>query len=247
MKIAGIIPARWASTRFPGKPLAKIKGKTMIHRVYGQCLKCQQLDKVIVATDDKRIIDEVESFGGLAMMTSNLHQSGTERCGEVVEKLEQQQENFDAIINIQGDEPYIDPEQIAEVASQLENENIHIATLIKSITTKKELFDANVVKVVVDSNGMALYFSRSTVPYLRGIDRNIWLHKHPFFKHVGIYGFKTGILKKIINLPKGRLEVAESLEQLRWLENGFSISAEETDLESIAIDCPEDLSKIFNT
>ena len=247
MKIAGIIPARWASSRFPGKPLAEIKGKTMIHRVYGQCLKCQLLDKVIVATDDNRIMDEVESFGGLAMMTSNLHQSGTERCGEVVEKLEQQEENFDAIINIQGDEPFIDPEQISKVARQLEKENIRIATLVKRIKSKKDVSDPNVVKVVLDKNGMALYFSRSTIPYLRGIDQNKWHNKHSFFKHVGIYGYKTSVLKTIINLPKGMLEVAESLEQLRWLENGFSVFTEETDLESIAIDCPEDLSKIFNT
>ena len=246
MKIAGIIPARWESSRFPGKPLAEIKGKTMIHRVYEQCLKSPSLEKVIVATDDEKIFNEVEGFGGVAMMTSTRHESGTERCGEVVETLERQGEVFDAIINIQGDEPFIDPLQIAKVSDQLKNENVGIATLVKKISNRKELFDPNVVKVVLGKDGMALYFSRSTIPYLRGFEQIKWKNKHSFFKHVGIYGYKTEILKNIITLPKGKLEVAELLEQLRWLENGFSIFAEETELESIAVDSPEDLSKFLN-
>ena len=246
MKIAGIIPARWESSRFPGKPLVNINGKTMIRRVYQQCLKCQHLDTVIVATDDERIMKEVANFGGLAMMTSTAHESGTERCGEVLENLASQGNEFDAVINIQGDEPYIDPRQITSVATQLQNKNIDIATLVKEISASKELFDPNVVKVVRAGDGRALYFSRSSIPFCRGLDQKKWLDKHSFFKHVGIYGYKTGVLTKIIALPKGKLELVESLEQLRWLENGFSVFTEETDLESFAIDSPEDLAKILN-
>jgi len=245
MKIAGIIPARYASTRFPGKPLVDIQGKSMIKRVYEQCLKCPQLDAVVVATDDKRIYIEVNSFGGHAMMTSTSHQSGTDRCGEVIEKMEKQGETFDAVVNIQGDEPFIDPGQISKVALQLIDDKVQIATLIKKIDNDDEIFSPNVVKVVLANNGRALYFSRSTIPYLRGHEQKDWLGQQTFYKHVGIYGYQTEILKKVITLSRGNLELAESLEQLRWLENGFSVFAEETDFESIAIDTPEDLSKIF--
>jgi 3-deoxy-manno-octulosonate cytidylyltransferase (CMP-KDO synthetase) len=245
MKIAGIIPARYASTRFPGKPLVNIQGKSMIRRVYEQCLKCPQLDAVVVATDDERILDVVNSFGGHAMMTSTSHQSGTDRCGEVIEKLEKQGEAFDAVINIQGDEPFIDPGQISKVALQLIDDKVQIATLVKRIDNTGELFNPNVVKVVLANDGRALYFSRSTIPHLRGHEQKEWLGQQTFYKHVGIYGYQTEILKKIITLPRGNLELAESLEQLRWLENGFLVFAEETDFESIAIDTPEDLSKIF--
>jgi len=182
----------------------------------------------------------------MAMMTSTRHESGTERCGEEVETLERQGDVFDAIINIQGDEPFIDPDQITKVAIQLKNENVGIATLVKKISNRKDLFDPNVVKVVLDKDGMALYFSRATIPYLRGFEQVKWKNQHSYFKHVGIYGYKTEILKKITTLPKGKLEVAELLEQLRWIENGFSIFTEETELESIAIDSEEDLSKILN-
>ncbi len=245
MKIAGIIPARYASTRFPGKPLVDIQGKSMIKRVYEQCLKCPQLDAVVVATDDKRIYIEVNSFGGHAMMTSTSHQSGTDRCGEVIEKMEKQGETFDAVVNIQGDEPFIDPGQISKVALQLIDDKVQIATLIKKIDNDDEIFSPNVVKVVLANDGRALYFSRSTIPYLRGHEQKEWLGQQTFYKHVGIYGYQTEILKKVITLSRGNLELAESLEQLRWLENGFSVFAEETDFESIAIDTPEDLSKIF--
>lgn len=246
MKIAGIIPARYASTRFPGKPLIDLQGKSMIRRVYEQCQKCPALDAVIVATDDERILSEVQSFGGKAMMTSVSHQSGTDRCGEVVEKLEQRGENFDAVINIQGDEPFIDPGQITKVARQIGKVGIQIATLVKQISNNKELFDPNVVKVVLANDGRALYFSRSTIPYLRGREQKAWLESHTYYKHIGIYAYKTETLKEVIALPKGKLELAESLEQLRWLENGISVFTEETDFESIAIDSPEDLSKFFN-
>jgi 3-deoxy-manno-octulosonate cytidylyltransferase (CMP-KDO synthetase) len=246
MKIAGIIPARYASTRFPGKPLAEIRGKSMIRRVYEQCLKCPELDALIVATDDDRILNEVINFGGVAMMTSGRHQSGTDRCGEVIEKLEKEGQTFDAVINIQGDEPFIDPGQITKVTSQLGNESIHIATLVKKISNSQELFDANVVKVALANDGRALCFSRSALPYIRGREQKDWVNSHTFYKHIGIYGYQTEILKKIVTLPKGKLELAESLEQLRWLENGYSIFAEATDFDSIAIDSPEDLSKFFN-
>ena len=218
----------------------------MIRRVYEQCQKCPELDTVIVATDDDRILEEVQSFGGKAMMTSTRHQNGTNRCAEVVEKLEQQGEKFDAVINIQGDEPFIDPGQITKIARQLEIGSIQIATLVKKISNNKELHDPNVVKAVLANNGRALFFSRSVIPYLRGREKEKWVDKHSFFKHIGIYGYQTEILKKIIKLPKGKLEAAESLEQLRWLENEFLVFAEETDIESIAIDSPKDLSKIFN-
>ncbi len=243
MKIAGIIPARYASTRFPGKPLTDIQGMSMIQRVYKQCQKCAQLDTVIVATDDERIMNEVQRFEGKAMITSTSHKSGTDRCGEVIEKLELQGETFDTVINIQGDEPFINPQQISKVANLLENDNVQIATLVKKISNNDELFNPNVVKVVLAGNRQALYFSRSTVPYVRSIDKNEWLATQNFYKHLGIYGYQTKVLKKIITLRKGNLEFAESLEQLRWLENGFSVFAEETDIESIAIDAPEDLLK----
>jgi len=247
MKIAGIIPARYASTRFPGKPLVNIHGKSMIRRVYEQCLKCPHLDVVVVATDDERILNEVSSFGGQVMMTSATHQSGTDRCSEVVEKLENQGETVDAVINIQGDEPYVDPEQISKVTDQLKNEKIQIATLVKKIDNSSELFNPNVVKVVLSFDGQALYFSRSAIPYVRGFEQNMWFGRQKFYKHVGIYGYQTKILKNIVTLPKGNLELIESLEQLRWLENGFSVFVKETEIESVAIDTPEDLSKNFNT
>jgi len=245
MKIAGIIPARWASTRFPGKPLAEIGGKTMIRRVYEQCLKCDALTRVIVATDDERIAGEVEGFGGTVLMTSPHHTSGTERCCETVELLEQRGENFEAVINIQGDEPFIDPQQIMQVALLLQKSNAGIATLIKKIDAPEMLSNPNVVKVVVANDGKALYFSRAAIPFMRnGKDEKP--ENHLFYRHVGIYGYRTEVLKKLVSLPEGLLEQAEKLEQLRWLEHGFSVFTGITDFESIAVDTPEDLSKIFN-
>ncbi len=245
MKIAGIIPARWASTRFPGKPLAEIGGKTMIRRVYEQCLKCDALTRVIVATDDERIAGEVEGFGGTVLMTSPHHTSGTERCCETVELLEQRGENFEAVINIQGDEPFIDPQQITQVALLLQKSNAGIATLIKKIDAPEMLSNPNVVKVVVANDGKALYFSRAAIPFMR-IGKDEKPENHLFYRHVGIYGYRTEVLKKLVSLPEGLLEQAEKLEQLRWLEHGFSVFTGITDFESIAVDTPEDLSKIFN-
>jgi 3-deoxy-manno-octulosonate cytidylyltransferase (CMP-KDO synthetase) len=246
MKILGIIPARYDSTRFPGKPLVVIDGKTMIRRVYEQALKCGKLSKVIVATDHEAIFNHVRSFNGNVMMTGNQHRSGTERCCEVAEKLLAQDGTFDGIINIQGDEPYIDPEQISQVAGCLETPGTELATLIRKIGTVEELTSPNVVKAVVDKNGFALYFSRSAIPFTRGSEISEWPGITTCYKHIGLYGYRTGVLQSIVALPASPLECAESLEQLRWLEHGFRIKTEITEYESFAIDTPEDLLKITN-
>ena len=246
MKIVGIIPARFASSRFPGKPLVDINGISMITRVYLQASKAALLDKVVVATDDKRIYDEVVSHGGAAVMTSENHRSGTERCNEVVEKLAASGENYDIAINIQGDEPFIEPSQIDGIAAFFKNPEIKIATLVKEIKSNDELFSPNVVKAVLGKDKKALYFSRHPIPFLRGVGQNEWLKKMTFYKHIGIYAYRTDVLAEIVKLPFGKLEEAESLEQLRWLENDFSVYTEETDFESIAVDTPEDLIKIIN-
>lgn len=240
MKIIGIIPARYASTRFPAKPLVDIGGKTMIQRVYEQALKCN-LDKVVVATDDERISAEVTGFGGEFVMTSAHHQSGTDRCAEVTKKLP----GYDVVINIQGDEPFIDPKQVALVASCFLDKEVKIATLIKAIDTKEELFNANIPKVVINSNQQAIYFSRHPIPFIRGAENNAdWPKTHQFYKHIGIYGYQTETLLAITKLAPSSLELAESLEQLRWIENGYQIQTKVTDIETIAIDTPEDLKKI---
>nr|NQU92450.1 3-deoxy-manno-octulosonate cytidylyltransferase [Bacteroidota bacterium] len=246
MKIAGIIPSRYDSSRFPGKPLADIMGKTMIRRVYDQACKADTLEKVVVATDDQRIFDEITNNGGNAMMTASYHQSGTDRCSEVIEKLNSQGETFDAVINIQGDEPFIDPGQINQVANIMQDATIQIATLIKEIQSAEEIFYPNVVKVVVDNRMKAIYFSRSAIPWVRNTNKTDWIQKRKFYKHIGIYAYRTEVLMKIVKLMSGSLESAESLEQLRWIENGYSVQTIVTDFESIAVDTPQDLSKIFN-
>jgi len=240
LNILGIIPARYASSRFPGKPLVDIAGKTMIQRVYEQAKKCSNLTEVVVATDDTRIYDHVLSFGGVAVMTSGDHQSGTDRCAEVAE----QHPQYKVIINIQGDEPYIDPEQITKLAACFINEQTQIATLIKKVTSSEELFNANSPKVVINKLSEAVYFSRSPLPYIRGQEQNNWLQHYTYFKHIGIYGYRADILQQITKLPVSSLEKAESLEQLRWIENGYRIKVAETELETRAIDTPEDLKKL---
>jgi 3-deoxy-manno-octulosonate cytidylyltransferase (CMP-KDO synthetase) len=242
MKIVGIIPARYASTRFPGKPLIDINGKSMIQRVYEQVLLSKNLNDVIVATDDKRIEEHVISFGGKVCLTSNLHNSGTERCNEVIHKLKDY--NIDIVINIQGDEPFIDPKQINALSDCFENEETQIATLKKRIINSSELFDSNVVKVISDVNDKAIYFSRLPIPFLRGIANELWVQNNIHFKHIGIYAYRISVLKEIIKLPYSNLEKFESLEQLRWIENGYKITVKETDIESISIDTPEDIKKI---
>ena len=244
MKTIGIIPSRYASTRFPGKPLVDIKGKSMIRRVYEQVLKSKKLSKVVVATDDERIFFHVESFGGNVVMTNIKHNNGTSRCNEVITMFEKKGKKFDIAVNIQGDEPYIDPKQIDSVVTLFKNRKTQIGTLAKKIISSDELFDPNVVKVVLSNDGNALYFSRHTIPMLRGIEEAKWLENFTFFKHIGIYGYRTSVLKLIANMPEGKLEQAEKLEQLRWLENGIPVSVNITDYESVAIDTADDLIKL---
>lgn len=243
MKVAGIIPARYGSTRFPGKPLAIIHGKSMIRRVYEQAAKAKKLSVVVVATDDQRIMNEVERFGGKAMMTSPDHHSGTDRCAEVLDALD---EKFDVVINIQGDEPFIDPEKIDLLTGMFDNPGVDIATLSTKIKDRTELENPNVVKLVKALTGKALYFSRSVIPFLRNPDSNSPVKPHDFLKHIGIYAYRSAVLHRIVKLEPGVLEKAESLEQLRWLEHGFHIYVSETESEGFAVDTPEDLSKIIN-
>ena len=240
MQILGIIPARFASTRFPGKPLVDIAGKSMIQRVYEQAKKCIHLTEVIVATDDTRIYDHVLNFGGVATMTSADHQSGTDRCAEVA----LQHPQYNVIINIQGDEPYIDPEQISKVASCFNNADTQLATLVKKIQTEQELFNVNSPKVVINKLSEAVYFSRSPLPHIRGQEQRDWLSHFTYFKHIGIYGYRADVLQQVTKLPVSSLEKAESLEQLRWIENGYRIKVAETELETHAIDTPEDLANL---
>ena len=242
MNFTGIIPARYASTRFPGKPLVIIQGKSMIQRVYEQAKRSKKLSDVVVATDDKRIADHVKSFGGKFIMTSAKHRTGTERCAEVSKKL--RLSNKDVVINIQGDEPFIDPAQIDAVCKCFANKETQIATLVKKISDTKELFNPNVVKAVFDKNNFALYFSRNPIPYLREDKQENWLKQHDYYKHIGIYGYKAEVLAALVKLKSTALEKAESLEQLRWLENGYKIKIQETKLESVAIDTPNDLEVI---
>ena len=239
--IFGIIPARFASTRFPGKPLADIGGVSMIERVYSQAKKARSLAEVIVATDDAAIAKEVTRFGGKVCLTSPDHPSGTDRCAEVMRKLKL---NGDAVVNIQGDEPFIDPRQIDLLCSCFEDPRTELATLIKKIESHEVLLNPNSPKVIVDRHGFAIYFSRHPIPFVRASSTDQWLKMHTFFQHIGIYGYTPGILQKITQLPPSALEKAEALEQLRWLENGFRIKTAVTPYETIAIDTPEDLERI---
>ena len=242
LNFAGIIPARFASTRFPGKPLVDIGGKSMIQRVYEQVSKV--LNDVYVATDDERIYDAVVAFGGKVIMTSDQHRSGTDRCYEAYTKLPAE---FDVIINIQGDEPFIQPSQIEALKMCFEDETTQIATLVKPIAaseTDSLLFNPNSPKVVLDKNNCALYFSRSPIPYRRGAEEKDWASLHTYYKHIGIYAYRTQVLAEITSLEPSILEMAESLEQLRWLENGYKIKVGFTDVETVGIDTPEDLEKV---
>ena len=241
MKFMAIIPSRYASTRFPGKPLIDLAGKPMIQRVYEQVKKA--VSEVWVATDDARIFDVVQSFGGNAVMTSSLHRSGTERCFEAYRKIG---EKVDVVINIQGDEPFIQPEQIEELKNCFDSQAVQLATLVKPFRKEEgidALFNPASPKVVIDNNFEALYFSRSVIPYVRDIDQSHWLDYHVFYKHIGIYGYRTDILKEIVSLPQSMLEKAESLEQLRWIENGYRIRVGVTDIETIGIDTPQDMER----
>lgn len=243
MKVIAIIPARYASSRFPGKPLVDIKGKSMIWRVYEQAKKA--FDEVYVATDDERIYNHVKQLGFSVVMTSALHQSGTDRCAEALDIIENKyNKKFDVVVNVQGDEPFILPEQLQQVVSPFIQNSTQIATLIKKITNLHELFDPNKPKVVINKNGQAIYFSRNTIPHIRNVKQDEWLNFHVFYKHIGLYAYRSNILKEITKLEQGILEKTESLEQLRWLEHGYSITTVETNNETISIDTPEDLEKV---
>jgi len=237
MNFIGIIPARYESTRFPGKPLAILGEKPMIQWVYENCSKA--LKHVYVATDDDRIFNAVQKFGGKAVRTKSTHQSGTDRCAEAAQILSKHI-NFDVVINVQGDEPFIQAEQI-ELLKSCFAEETDIATLVKKIDTVEELFNPNRPKVVLDNQQNALYFSRSTIPYIRGKENKDWVRSASFWAHIGMYAYKNDVLQKITELENGELEVLESLEQLRWLESGFKIKTKETNHQSIGIDTLEDL------
>jgi 3-deoxy-manno-octulosonate cytidylyltransferase (CMP-KDO synthetase) len=241
MNIIGVIPARYDSSRFPGKPLVDIGGKSMIQRVYEQCSKSTTLNKLIVATDDQRIADHVKLFGGNVTLTSINHQSGTDRCAEVANNYPE----FDFLINIQGDEPMINPDQIDLLCKCFENPHASIATLVKKISSNEELFNENTPKVILNKNNEAILFSRTAIPFIRGKAKENWIEQYTFYKHIGIYGFKTETLKNLNNLPVSALESAEALEQLRWIENGYRIHTAITDKESLAIDTPQDLEKLL--
>lgn len=242
MKAIAIIPARYASSRFPGKPVANIGSKTMIQCVYERAKSISELSDVIVATDDERIKENVISFGGKAVMTATTHHTGTERCAEVLQNMNEQP---DIVINIQGDVPFIELNQIQLILNSFREKETQIASLYMPIQDLGTITNPNVPKVVFDKNNHAIYFSRSPIPYIRDLEKNKWTDTGSFYKHIGIYGYRSEVLKKIVLLPEGKLEKAEKLEQLRWLENGYKIHLSETDVESLSIDTPEDLSQVL--
>lgn len=242
MKYTGIIPARYASTRFPGKPLVMLQGKTIIQRVYEQVAPV--FDVTAVATDDERIYEHVTNFGGKAVMTGSHHKSGTDRCYEAYCLLGRP---GDIVVNVQGDEPFVQTSQLELIKSCFEgHSDAQIATLVKTITPDdglKALLNPNTPKVVVSKDGYAMYFSRSPIPYVRNAASEKWLSTHCYYKHIGLYAYREDVLRQITSLPQSPLEVAESLEQLRWLENGYRIKVGVTDIETIGIDTPEDLQR----
>ena len=239
--ILGIIPARYASSRFPGKPLIEILGKTMIQRVYEQASQSKLLDKVVVATDDERIFNHVLSFGGNAVMTKEEHPSGTDRCYEALLKTEGK---FTYVVNIQGDEPFVNADQIDELA-QVCDGNTELATQMIAVDSHEVLFDKGEVKIVLNDAHEALYFSRMVIPFIKGVDEKDWHKHHTYYRHVGMYAYRTDILEAITKLAPSALEKAESLEQLRWLEAGYKIKLATTAYDSHCIDTPEDVAKVI--
>lgn len=237
-----IIPARYASTRFPGKPLALLGGKPVIQWVWENVSAMPELACAVVATDDERIAEAVEDFGGCAVMTASTHRSGTDRCGEVVRKLREEGQAFDVAINVQGDEPFVRQEQLRSLVDCFADGEVQIATLKTAIHSTAELMSPNNVKVVCDLRGRALYFSRQPLPHVRGVEPEQWMEHHPYFKHVGIYAFRTETLEALVRLQQSPLELCESLEQLRWLENGYEIQVKETAVANIGIDTPADMA-----
>ncbi len=242
MKVLIVIPSRYGSTRFEGKPLVDIAGKSLVRRTYEQALKANITSLVIVATDDQRIYDHVKTFGD-CMMTSADHVSGTDRCFEVVKKTGQE---FDIVLNLQGDEPFILPEQIEALVKTFSDSSTDIATLQKPIKTSEELLNPNIVKVVCNLERKALYFSRQAIPHIRSAEPGEWIRHHDFYRHIGMYGFRFSVIDRLMQLTPTQLELSESLEQLRWLENGFNITVANTDFVSPAIDTPEDLLIVEN-
>lgn len=241
MKVLGIIPSRYGSSRFPGKPLVDIAGKTMIQRVYEGSSQSKLIDKIVVATDDQRIFDEVSGFGGNVVMTADYHESGTERCGEVIEKFP----DFDIVINIQGDEPLIKSAQLDSLLFTFQDAQVEIATLVKKISDTEDLRNPNRIKVVLGKDQNAIYFSRSPVPHAANIPLENWTKKYTFYKHIGIYAWRTETLKSLLSLNATELEKRESLEQLRWLYHGYPIKTVETAFETPNIDVPEDVEKVL--
>ena len=242
MRVAGIIPVRFQSTRFPGKALVDIQGKSMVQRVYQQASHTKGLDKVVVATDHHKIFEHVQEFGGNVCMTSEHHPSGTDRCREA---LEQMDETFDFVVNIQGDEPFINPRQIEELIQGL-SPSVQIATQARIIEDPQKLLDPNCVKVIMNPQGQAIYFSRTPIPYQRNVPQDLWLDQFTYYQHIGLYAYHRDALQQITELPVSPLEKAEGLEQLRWLENSFSIKVLTTEYYADGIDTPEDLEKALS-
>lgn len=238
MKFIGIIPARYASTRFPGKPLALLGGKPVIQHVYEKVAAV--LEAAYVATDDERIYDAVKSFGGQAVMTRTDHKSGTDRIEEAIEKIGGE---WDVVVNVQGDEPFVAKSQLDTICHCFDDPTTQIATLGKPFESMEAVQNPNSPKIVVDNMGFAMYFSRSVIPYVRGKEESSWLTHYPFLKHLGIYAYRKDVLRQVTQLPQSSLEIAESLEQLRWLQNGFKIKVGTTDVETVGIDTPQDLER----
>lgn len=238
MKFIGIIPARYASTRFPGKPLALLGGKPVIQHVYEKVAAV--LEAAYVATDDERIYDVVKSFDGQVVMTRTDHKSGTDRIEEAIEKIGGE---WDVVVNVQGDEPFVAKSQLDTICHCFDDPTTQIATLGKPFESMEAVQNPNSPKIVVDNMGFAMYFSRSVIPYVRGKEKSSWLTHYPFLKHLGIYAYRKDVLRQITQLPQSSLEIAESLEQLRWLQNGFKIKVGTTDVETVGIDTPQDLER----
>lgn len=242
MTTLAIIPARYASTRFPGKPLALLCGKPVIQWVWERVSAVGAVTEAVVATDDRRILEAVESIGGRAMMTSDQHRSGTDRCGEVLKTLEAEGRRYDVVVNVQGDEPFVEARQLESLLENFASPETEIASLMTPIKDWEELQSPNNVKVVCNLRHEALYFSRQPIPHLRGADVKEWPARQTYYKHVGIYAFRAEVLKRVVALPPSALEGSESLEQLRWLDNGYRIRMSVTDHTNIGIDTPEDLA-----
>jgi 3-deoxy-manno-octulosonate cytidylyltransferase (CMP-KDO synthetase) len=243
MRFIAIIPARYASTRFPGKPLAEIGGKPMIQHVYERTNA--YFEYAVVATDDERIAEAVRAFGGDVVMTRTTHRSGTERCAEALNIAEASYATeFDVVVNVQGDEPFVSGDHLEKIKGAFDSADVQIATLVKKFGEGEDIFNPNSPKVVVSADWRALYFSRSPIPYIRNAEQSDWQRTGLYYKHIGLYAYRAHILREIVALPSGHLETAESLEQLRWLEHGYAITVRETTAETLAVDTPEDLERV---